>query len=81
MKKVKLFLTVTTFCLAIASVAATKSNASVSTRCYTQDPLTHKCTVASGIDCDGGPNDCKNGTVQLYHFDANLGCILPCTKN
>ncbi len=77
MKKVRVFLAMTTFCLAIAGVASTKANSKlVSIPGYTENPTTHKCTVYSGVDCEGTTFNCLSGTTQLFALNNNAACTI-----
>jgi hypothetical protein len=81
MKKSQFFLTVTTFCLAIAAVASTKANGRFAIRGYTEDPATHTCTVDSGLDCAGPGVNCLDGNgAQLFVKDNVSGCTVQLKK-
>jgi len=81
MKKVKLFLTVSTFCLAIAAVATTKANSRFNETGYTLAP-NGTCTKPSNIICSSVVAfGCVDGAGnQLFRFNQNGGCIQPLAK-
>lgn len=82
MKKMKLFLTVSTFCLAIAAVATTKTNSRVDCLSYTTDPTTGFCTRYMGISCSclSGFGCVDGNGNQLWRFNGAASCIIPYKK-
>lgn len=78
----KKFLTVSTFCLALAAVATTKANGRFNEIGYTQDPDTGFCTVASTVTCSSDTGaGCKDGSGnQLFRFISNAHCATQLKK-
>jgi hypothetical protein len=75
MKKAKLFLTVTTFCVAIAAVSATKANSRIAEPGFTQ--ASSKCNVVSGVTCGSPGTGCKNGSgAQLFRLNNTQPCSI-----
>jgi hypothetical protein len=82
MKNLKLFLTASTFCLAIAAVAGTQANARVFQTGYTDDIPNSTCTIPSGVDCTGNTVDCKTtGGIQLFAQDTQNPCSAKLKKD
>ncbi|OQP54314.1 hypothetical protein A4H97_22790 [Niastella yeongjuensis] len=80
MKKTRFFFTVTTFCIAIAAVTATKANGKITEIGYTNSPG-NKCTVSSGIVCGNQGTGCVNaGGTQLFRFNGSSACSIALAK-